>query len=69
MPDAFVVDTRTGEVTRASEAPDGSDGDNWSATTDIAISGDGRTLVYTSYASHLIEGDVFDKPEVVAWRR
>lgn len=69
MPDAFVADTRTGAITRASQAPDGSDGDNWSATTDITISGDGQTLVYTSYAHNLIPGDAFDKPEVVAWRR
>jgi Tol biopolymer transport system component len=69
MPDAFLADTKTGTVTRASQAPDGSDGDSWSATTDITISGDGQTLVYTSYAHNLIPGDVYDKPEVVAWRR
>jgi Tol biopolymer transport system component len=69
MPDAFFADTETGEILRASEAPDGTDGDNWSATTDISISGDGRTLVYTSYAHNLIQGDAYDKPEAVAWRR
>jgi Tol biopolymer transport system component len=68
-PDAFVVDTKTGVVTRASEAPDGSNGNNWSASNDISISGDGQSLVYVSYADNLVEDDAFDLQEVFVWRR
>ena len=35
----------------------------------VAISDDGRTLVYETYATNLVEGDTVDQAEVVAWRR
>lgn len=68
-PDAFVVDTRTGTVTRVSQGPDGAGGNEASARNDVAISSDGRTLAYTSYADNLVEGDQFDLEEVFVWRR
>lgn len=68
-PDAFVADLRERTVTRASQAADGTAGNGWSATSDVAISGDGRTLAYASYADNLVEGDAFDLQEVFVWRR
>jgi len=68
-PDAFVAHVRTGAVTRTSQANDGTGGNNWSAANAVAISGDGRSLVYQSYASNLVPGDVFDLEEVFVWRR
>ena len=35
----------------------------------VAISDDGRTLVFETYATNLVAGDTVDMPEVVAWRR
>jgi Tol biopolymer transport system component len=67
-PDAFVVDIKTGALTRASETPEGAEGNGPSAGNDVAISGDGQTLVYVSYADDLVEGDEFDLQEVFAWR-
>jgi len=69
MPDAFVVDTRTGTVTRASQGPDGAGGNNPSASNHVAISSDGKTLAYASYADNLVEGDMFDQQEVFVWKR
>jgi Tol biopolymer transport system component len=68
-PDAFVADVRTGAVTRASQTPGGSEGNNWSAANAVAISGDGRSLAYQSYASDLVPGDTVDLEEVFVWRR
>ena len=66
--DAFVADLTAGTVTRASEAPNGAGGDSTSASTQAAISADGQTLVYTSYADNLVPGDKFDLEEVFVWR-
>ncbi len=68
-PDAFVSDMRSGTVWRASQAPDGTAGDNWSGTNDVAISGDGHALAYTSYADNLVPGDAFDLEEAFVWHR
>lgn len=65
--DAFVLDSRTGTVTRASEGPEGAGGDNESAINDSAISGDGQTLVYVSYAENLVAGDTVHARKVFAW--
>ena len=65
--DAFVLDTRTGTLIRASEGPDGAGGDNESAINDNAISGDGHTLVYVSYAENLVPGDDVHERKVFAW--
>ncbi len=69
QPDAFLADISTGEVTRVSQAADGSGGDNWSATTGAVISDDGTAMAFSSYAGNLVEGDVFDHREVFVWRR
>ena len=66
--DAFVADLKRGTIVRASQAPDGTEGGSWSASTGAAISGDGHTLVYESYATNLVAGDQFDWEEVFAWR-
>jgi Tol biopolymer transport system component len=68
-PDAFVADLRQGTITRASVAPDGTESNNWSASTGAAISGNGHTLVYESYATNLVAGDQYDWEEVLAWHR
>lgn len=68
-PDAFVADVRERTVRRASQATDGSAGNSLSATTDVALSGNGRALAYVSYADNLVDGDAFDLPEVFVWRR
>jgi len=67
-PDAFVADLRTGTITRASQASDGTESNSWSASTAAAISGDGHTLVYESYATNLVADDQFDWEEVFVWR-
>jgi hypothetical protein len=66
--DAFVADQKRGTIVRASQAPDGTEGNTWSASTGAAISGDGHTLVYESYSQNLVPGDLFDWEEVFAWR-
>lgn len=67
-PDAFVADMSTGGVTRASQSPDGVESNSWSASTAAAISGDGHSLVYESYATNLVAGDQYDWEEVFVWR-
>ena len=67
-PDAFVADLGAGTITRASQAPDGTESNNWSASTAASISGDGHTLVYESYATNLVAGDLYDWEEVFVWR-
>jgi Tol biopolymer transport system component len=66
--DAFVADLKQGTIVRASQASDGTEGNSWSASTGAAISGDGHTLVYESYATNLVAADQFDWEEVLAWR-
>jgi Tol biopolymer transport system component len=66
--DAFVADLKKGTIVRASQAPDGTEGGSWSASTGAAISGDGHTLVYESYATNLVPADQYDWEEVFAWR-
>jgi TolB protein len=67
--DAFVADLEKGTIIRASQAPDGTEGNSWSASTGAAISGDGHTLVYESYSQNLVPGDQFNWEEAFAWRR
>ena len=66
--DAFVADVQGATVTIASQALDGTEGNKPSARNDVAINGDGQTLVYQSYADDLVEGDVFDQREVFVWQ-
>lgn len=67
MPDAFRLDTSSGEVLRASQGVDGAGGNSWNATTAAAISGDGHSLAYTSYSSNLVPDDAFDLEEAFVW--
>ncbi len=66
--DAFVADLRTGTVVRASQNAAGVGGNSISASTAAAISADGQTLVYTSYADNLLRGDRYDEEETFVWR-
>ena len=67
MADAFRVDLETMEVVRVSESPEGEGGNNQSATHAAALSNDGSTLVYPTYADNLVPGDVSNYEEVLAW--
>ena len=58
---------KAGTLTRASQAPDGTEGNKPSARNDVAINGDGQTMVLQSYADNLVEGDAFDQREVFVW--
>jgi Tol biopolymer transport system component len=66
--DVFVRDMKTGTTYLASKGVDGP-ADGESGRTAVAISDDGRTLVYESYASNLVEEDTNEMPEVIAWQR
>jgi len=66
--DVFVRDMRTGTTYFASHGLDGP-ANGESGRSAVAISDDGRTLVYETYATNLVEGDTVDQAEVVAWRR
>lgn len=67
-PDAYVADLKKRTIIRASQSADDTEGNNWSASTGAAISGDGHTLLYESYATNLVAGDQLDWQEVLAWR-
>ena len=66
--DAFVADMVAGTVVRASQTAGGVGANNVSASTAAAISADGQSLVYTSYADNLVAGDRFDEEEAFVWR-
>lgn len=68
-PDAFVADLATQTITRASQTADGTGGNSWSATQSASISGDGDSLAYVTYADNLVEGDMYNWPEALVWRR
>ncbi len=53
--DIFVRDWETGETTRVSVASDGTQGNGDSQGP--SLSGDGRLVAFTSYASNLVSGD------------
>ena len=55
VPDTFVKDTVTGTTTRVSTASDGTQGDNHSSG--VAISADGRYVVFQSSATNLVDDD------------
>lgn len=55
--DVFVHDRQTGTTTRASVASDGTEGNDNVVEYEIGISGDGRYVVFYSYASNLVNDD------------
>ena len=67
--DVFVRDLRQGVTTQASVAPDGTPGDEDSGRNGVAISADGQTLVYESYARNLVPDDTNGWLDVLAWHR
>lgn len=61
--DVFLLDQRLGLIRRISQAPDGTPANNDSVQP--AISGDGRWVAYTTYASNLLPGDTNGRGDVV----
>jgi Tol biopolymer transport system component len=55
--DVFLWSAETGEVTRASQLPDGQEGNSDSGTMGLNISGDGNWIVFSSLANNLLPGD------------
>ncbi len=55
--DVFVYDRQTGTTTRASVASDGTQANDNVVDYEIDISGDGRYVVFYSYASNLVSDD------------
>ena len=53
--DTFVYDRKTGQTTRVSIASDGTQGNGFSG--DPSISGGGRFVAFTSFATNLVNGD------------
>jgi Tol biopolymer transport system component len=60
--DVFVHDRRSGETTRVSVGSGGTEGNDHSY--DPSISGDGRYVAFTSFASNLVTGDTNANPDV-----
>jgi Tol biopolymer transport system component len=65
LSDIFVRDMQTGVVTRISDGPGGSDGNNTSYGP--SMSGDGRLVAFHSYASNLVAGDTNGAGDVFLW--
>jgi hypothetical protein len=55
--DVFVRDRVVGITMRASVDSNGIEGDDWSGTQGLALSADGRFVVFGSYATNLVPGD------------
>ena len=66
--DTFVRDVDTGTTVMASRGAEGP-GDNDSGRNAVAISADGQTLVYETYAENLVPDDTNHALKVLAWRR
>ncbi|MGH8893485.1 MAG: TolB family protein, partial [Actinomycetes bacterium] len=62
--DVFVHDRRTGATTRVSVASDGSQSTDYSGNLGLALSADGRYVVFDSYANNLVPGDTNGVPDV-----
>ncbi|MBI5606907.1 MAG: FG-GAP repeat protein [Deltaproteobacteria bacterium] len=60
--DIFVHDRQTGQTTLVSVASDGTQGNNDS--WDPSISGDGRFVAFTSFASNLVPGDTSGRYDI-----
>jgi Tol biopolymer transport system component len=65
--DVFVHDRQTGQTTRISVTSDGTQGNNESIVP--AISGDGRSVAFFSWASNLVSGDTNNAMDVFAHDR
>lgn len=66
--DTFVRDLGNGTTVMASWGPVGP-GDNDSGRNAVAISADGQTLVYETYAENLVPDDTNHALKVLVWRR
>lgn len=65
--DVFVHDRQTRTTGRVSVSSDGADGDEWSLWP--SLSGDGRHVAFTSWASNLVSGDTNDVQDVFVHKR
>ena len=65
--DVFLYDRDTQNITRISEAADGTVGNN--SSQDATISGDGRYIVYSSSADNLVSGDTNSRQDVFVYDR
>jgi Tol biopolymer transport system component len=62
--DIFVHDRTTGATERVSVSSTGEQGDDWSGDSGIAISADGRFVVFASFAHNLVPGDTNNNDDV-----
>jgi len=68
-PDVFVHDRQTGVTTRVSVSSTGQEADGESSNFSPSISGDGRVVVFQSFADNLVAGDTNRAPDVFAHDR
>ena len=59
-------DLRSGRTILASLGESGNQGDDASAVTGLAFTGDDRYLVFSSWAANLVPGDTNIKPDAFA---
>jgi Tol biopolymer transport system component len=57
FPDVFVRDLQAGTTERVSVSSTGEQGDGYPGLGSRALSADGRWIVFSSYATHLVPGD------------
>ena len=62
--DTFVHDRQTGTTSRISVDSSGNEGNSISNNENPSISGDGRFVAFTSYASNLVSGDTNGLPDI-----
>lgn len=60
--DVFVHDRLSGETLRVNVSVDGVEGDG--AAIEVVISGDGRTIAFTTYATNVVPGDLNENIDV-----
>ena len=60
---------QAGQIPWPALLPDGTPGDEDSGRNGVAISADGQTLVYESYARNLVPDDTNGWLDVFAWHR
>jgi len=68
-PDVFVHDRQTGATTRVSVSSTGQEADSSSLNFNPSISGDGRVVVFQSFADNLVAGDTNRATDVFAHDR
>jgi Tol biopolymer transport system component len=68
--DVFIHDRLLRTTERASVSSNGTQGNDHSGTTgEVCISGDGRFVAFTSWATNLVAGDTNEKADIFVWDR